>query len=164
MIAGLLYPIRKATGVPLDKVVEQERQPRWVQKPVEGEPSKSEFVLETPKEPAHWPAYVFYFKPVVLLVNVVPMLVFLILYARLLDRVAETDWAWFLGLATAAFGTYLLAFSQTLNNHSVAAWSAFFAIYALQRIWWEKRRSDWLFAAAGFFGAFCACNELPAAL
>jgi hypothetical protein len=164
LIAGLLYPIRKATGVPLDKVVEQERQPRWVQKLVEREPGKSEFVLETPKEPAHWPAYVFYFKPVILLMNVVPMLVLLILYARLLDSVAETDWAWLLALSTAALGTYLLAFSQTLNNHSVAAWSAFFAIYALQRIWREKGRSGWLFGAAGFFGAFCACNELPAAL
>src|SRR5947209_5441401 len=88
LIAGMLYPVRKAAGVPLHAVFEQDRQPRWVQKPVEGAPGKTEFVLETPKETAHWPFYVFYFKPVILLVNLAPMLVFLILYARLLDRVA----------------------------------------------------------------------------
>src|SRR6185312_12816772 len=31
MIAGVLYPVRAITGVPLDKVVLQERTPRWVQ-------------------------------------------------------------------------------------------------------------------------------------
>ena len=38
MIAGVLYPFRKATGVPLDRVVKQERSERWVEKPVEGSP------------------------------------------------------------------------------------------------------------------------------
>ena len=42
-----------------------------------------------------WPAYVFYFNPIVVLLNVVPLLVFLVLYARLLDRYAGNDWAWF---------------------------------------------------------------------
>jgi len=164
LIAGLLYPVRRATGVPLDKVVEQARLPRYVQKPVEGSPGKTEFVLETPKEPARWPVHVFYLKPVVVLLNVVPMLIVLVLYARLLDRTAESDWAWMLSLAAGALGTYLFVFTQTLNNHTVAAASAFFAIDALQRIWSEGRRSRRLFASAGFFGAFCACNELPAAL
>ncbi len=163
MIAGLLYPIRMATGVPLDKTIEQPRLPRFVQKPIEGQPGKTEFVLETPKEPARWPVHVFYLKPIVVLLNVVPMLVMLILYARLLDRVAESDWAWMLSLAAGAFGTYLFVFVQTLNNHSVAAASAFFAIYALERIWSEGARSALIFATAGFCGAFTACNELPAA-
>lgn len=164
LIAGLLYPVRRATGVPLDKVVEQARIPRYVAKEVEGEPGKTKFVLETPTVPAKWPAFVLYFKPVIVLLNVAPLVVFLILYARLLDRSATTDWAWFLSLVTAAFGTYLFVFNQTLNNHTVAASSAFFAIYALQKIWAEGKHSGWLFAAAGFFGAFCACNELPAAV
>lgn len=164
LIAGLLYPVRRATGVPLDRVVDQPRLPRYVQKPVEGAPGKTEFVLETPSEPAHWPVHVLYLKPVVVLLNVVPMLAVLVLYARLLDRTAGTDWAWMLSLAAAAFGTYLFVFVQTLNNHTVAAASAFLAIDALERIWSEGRRSGWWFASAGFFGAFCACNELPAAL
>lgn len=164
LIAGLLYPIRRAAGVPLGAVVDQPRQPRYVQKPVEGAAGATEFVLETPKEPIHWPAYTYYLKPVVILLNVAPYLAFLIVYARLLDRAAANDWAWFLSLFTAAFGTYLLVFNQTLNNHTVAASSAFFAIDALQRIWSERSRSGWRFASAGFFGAFCACNELPAAI
>lgn len=164
MMAGVLYPFRKLTKVPLDKVVEVPREPRWVETNVEGQPGKTEFKLETPKEPAKWPAYVFYLKPLVVLLNVVPMLVFLVLYARLLDRTAASDWSWFLSLFTAALGTYLFVFDQTLNNHTVAAWSGFFAVYAVQRIWGERARSGWLFAAAGFFGAFCACNELPAAV
>jgi len=164
MMAGVLYPFRRATRVPLDKVIEVPREERYNETNVEGQPGKTEFTLERPKEPAKWPAYVFYLKPLVVLLNVVPMLVFLILYARLLDRTAATDWAWFLSLFTAALGTYLFVFDQTLNNHTVAAWSGFFSVYALQRIWGERERSGWLFAAAGFFGAFCACNELPAAV
>lgn len=164
MIAGLLYPFRVLTDVPLDKVIEQERLPRYVHKQVEGEPGKTEFVLETPKEPMYWPAHVFYFKPVIIALNVLPMLVVLVLFAGFLDRTATTDWAWMLGLAAAALGTYLFAFYQTLNNHTVAAVSAYLALHAFQRIWADGKRSAWRFAAAGFFGAFCACNELPAAL
>src|SRR5205814_2179324 len=144
--------------------VDQPRLPRYVEKPVEGAEGKTEFVLETPKEPVPWPVHVFYLKPVVVLLNVVPMLVMLVLYARLLDRTAANDWAWMFSLGAAALGTYLFAFVQTLNNHSVAAASAFVALYAFQRVWADGRRSGGWFAAAGFFAAFCACNELPAAL
>jgi hypothetical protein len=163
LIAGLLYPVRRLTGVPLGDVVDQTRLPRNVQKDVPGEPGKTRFVTETP-EPARWPVYVFYFKPVTVLLNVVPMLLMLVLYARLLDRVAPDDWSWFLSLFAASIGTYLFVFNQTLNNHTVAAASAFFTIYALQKIWAGESRSARAFAAAGFFGAFTACNELPAAV
>ena len=163
LIAALLYPARHYTGVPVGYVVDQPRMPRNVQKAVPGKPGASEFVVETP-EAAHWPAYVFYFKPITVLLNVVPMLAFLILYARLLDRAAGDDWAWYFCLFAASIGTYLFVFNQTLNNHTVAASSAFFAIYALQKIWAGESRSAPAFAAAGFFGAFTACNELPAAV
>ena len=145
-------------------MVKQQRLPRWMDKPVGDEPGKTERVLETPKEPAEWPVYVFYFKPVVVLLNVVPLWLMLVLYARLLDRIAMNDWAWFLSLFSAALGTLLIAFDSTLNNHTLAAVSAFFAIYPFLRIWDDGVPSPWYFAAAGFFAAFCACNELPAAL
>jgi hypothetical protein len=164
IIAGILYPIRKATGVPLDRVIKQERSERWVEKAVEGQPGKVEKVLETPREPIEWPAYVFYLKPVIVLLNVVPLWVMLVLYARLLDRIAANDWAWFFGLFSAALGTLLIAFDSTLNNHTIAAMSAFFALVPFLRIWDDGVRSAWAFAASGFFAAFCACNELPAAL
>src|SRR4029079_4158502 len=75
---------------------------------------------------------------------------------------ASNDWAWYFSLTAAAFGTYLLPFTQTLNNHTVAAFSAFFAVYQFLRIWDEWELSGWRFAAVGFFAAFTAVNELPA--
>jgi hypothetical protein len=162
LIAGLLYPARLATGVPLDRVVLQERAERWTQKPDPESPYKVKGVLETPKEPARWPAYVFYFKPILVLLNVIPFGVFLILFARVLDRYAESDWAWFFCLIAASFGTYLLPFSQTLNNHTVAAYSAFFAVYQLLTIWEGRDPAGWRFAVAGFCAAFAFTNELPA--
>ena len=119
-------------------------------------------MLETPKDPVKWPAYIFYFKPIIVLLNVVPYGLFLVLFARLLDLTAPGDWTWFFCLVAAAFGTYLLPFTQTLNNHTVAALSAFFALYAFLRIWDDQALSAWRFAAAGFFAAFAAANELPA--
>jgi hypothetical protein len=161
LIAGILYPARWATGVPLDRVVLQERLPRWTQKPDPTAPNGVKGVLETP-DPAKWPAYIFYFKPIVVLLNVVPYWIFLVLFARVLDRLALGDWTWFFCLIAAAFGTYLLPFTQTLNNHTVAAWSVFFAIYPFLRIWDEGMLSGPRFAAAGFFAAFAAANDLPA--
>ncbi|MFO0911225.1 MAG: hypothetical protein U0794_23290 [Isosphaeraceae bacterium] len=163
LIAGLVYPARVWTGVPLDRVVEQRRLERFVEKDVPGEPGKTQFVKETPP-PVPWPAYVFYFKPVIILLNIVPMLIVLVLYARLLDRYADDDWSWFLCLFAGAFGTYLFAFEQTLNNHTVAAASAFGALYGFQAIWSGRSRSRRLFAGVGFLGAFTACNEIPALL
>jgi hypothetical protein len=164
VIAGVLYPVRKLTGVPLDAEVLQPRTPR---------PDRP----DQTQEPVRWPVYVFYFKPTIVALNVLPYLIFLILFARYLDRTVRSDWAWFAGLTSAAWSTPLIVFNATLNNHSVAAYSAFFAMYALLRIWDVPRPSKFaeddldqpartpygLYAAAGFFGAFSACNELPAA-
>ncbi len=138
LIAGLLYPARAATGVPLDREARNGR--------------------------TTWPAYGPYFKPVIALLNVVPFLIFLVLYARLLDRYAAHDWAWYVSLAAAAWGTQLFAFNAVLNNHTVAAYSAFFALYPALRIWDDGGRVGARFALAGFFAALCACSELPAAL
>ena len=140
----------------------QTRAERWTQKTDPTSPYGVKGVLERPTEPARWPAYIFYFKPIVLLLNVLPFGVFLILYARLLDSYAANDWAWFFSLVAAAFATYLLPFTQTLNNHTVAAFSAFFALHQVVAIWSDEERSGWRFAAAGFFAAFAVANELPA--
>jgi hypothetical protein len=162
LIAGVLYPARLATGVPLDRVVLQERAPRWTQKPDPASPYKIKGVLETPAEPVRWPAHIFYFKPIILLFNVIPFGIFLLLFTRVVDRHADSHWIWFFCLISASFGTYLLPFTQTLNNHTIAAFSAFFAIYQFIWIWDEGDRRGWRFATAGFFAAFAAANELPA--
>lgn len=177
MIAGVLWPVREWTGVPLDNTITQERTQRKEVQSLEDEPPEDPSkVLEvyedrgyrvvdvTPEKPVEWSAHVLYFNPVVVLLNVVPLLVALVLYARLLDRYAGNDWAWFLSILAFGLGTNLIIFGSTLNNHTVAAWSAFFALYAFLRIWDDGARHPGYFLAAGFFGAFCACNELPAAL
>ena len=166
LIAGLLYPGRVLSGVPLETVRSEPRNPVNRQEPVEGEPG----VFRTRTIPAEerglveWPAHIYYFKPIIVLFNVVPFFAMLILYARFLDRHAPNDWAWAFGLAAAGFGTYLFAFNVTLNNHTVAAYSAFFAIYATIRIVADGRRHWGYFLASGFFAAFSAASELPAVL
>ena len=109
LIAGILIPARWATGVPLDHVILQERLPRWTQQPDPTSPNKVKGVLETPKEPARWPVYIYYFKPIIVLLNVIPYSIFLVLFTRVLNRLALGDWTWFFCLIAAAFATYLLA-------------------------------------------------------
>jgi hypothetical protein len=162
LIAGILYPARQLTGVPLDRVVLQERAERWTQQPDPDHPGRFKGVLEKPTDPVKWPVYIFYFKPVLILLNVIPFGIFLVLFARVLDRYQVNDWAWFFCLIAAAFGTYLLPYTQTLNNHTVGAFSAFFALYQFLRIWDEGELSGWRFAVAGFFAGFTASTELPA--
>src|SRR6185312_8708258 len=101
-IAGLLYPARRFTRVPLDKVVEVPRAERWVQKRDPRHPGKLIGVRETPHEPVKWPAYILYFKPIVILFNVIPYGLFLTFFVRVLDRYAVNDWSWYFGLVAAA--------------------------------------------------------------
>jgi hypothetical protein len=162
LIAGMLYPARRITGVPLDRVVLQERAERWTQKPDPDHPGRLKGVLEKPKDPVKWPAYIFYFKPALIVLNVIPYGLFLVFFARALDRYAANDWSWFFALVAAAFGTYLLPYTQTLNNHTIGAFSAFFALYHFLRVWDEGSLSGWRFAAAGFFAGVTASTELPA--
>jgi hypothetical protein len=162
VIAGMLYPARKITGVPLDRVVLQERAERQTQKPDPDHPGQLIGVLETPKDPVKWPVYVFYFDPVLIVLNVIPYALFLVFFARALDRYAANDWSWFFALVAAAFGTFLLPYTQTLNNHTIGAFSAFFALYHFMRIWDEGLVSGGRFAAAGFFAGLTASTELPA--
>jgi hypothetical protein len=115
IVAGILYPIRKLTGVPLDANVLQQRVERTYRKYDPNDPTKYEAVPETP-DPVKWPVYVFYFKPMVVVLNILPYLGFLILFARLLDRLVTNDWAWFAGLTAAAWGTPLTIFNTTLKE------------------------------------------------
>jgi hypothetical protein len=101
--------------------------------------------------------------PVVLLTfNALPWGIALFLLARLAESHGRTDWGRLFVVAAAGFGTFLTTFAVTLNNHTVAAWSAMFALYAAVRCW-EDEASYGHFLMAGFFAAFTACNELPAA-
>jgi hypothetical protein len=107
--------------------------------------------------------------PVVLLtLNVLPWGIALWLLARLVERHGTTDWGRLFVVAAAGFATFVTTFSVTLNNHTVAAWSALFALYAAVRIWSASGLRPGgstapfpLYMIAGFFAAFTASNELP---
>jgi len=101
-------------------------------------------------------------RTMVALTNLVPLVIFLGLFSRLLDRLAPDRWIRAYAMTAAGLGTFLTGFSITLNNHTIAAFSCFFALYSAFLIWCEARRNWWLFALAGFFAAFTAVNEFPA--
>jgi hypothetical protein len=103
---------------------------------------------------------------ILLTLNALPWGIALWLLARLAERHGGTDWGRLFVMAVACFGTFVTTFSPTLNNHTVAAWSALFALYAAVRIWSPQAHGlrpvgFSLYAVAGFFAGFTACNELP---
>lgn len=96
------------------------------------------------------------------LVNVLPFYFFVLLYAKLLERLQIGFAARILCLSAAAFGTYLTAYSVTLNNHTQAAWAAFFAIYCAFRICYEQETAWHYFVLCGLFTAWTVANEMVA--
>jgi hypothetical protein len=95
-------------------------------------------------------------------INLVPLVIFLGLFSRLLDRLAPDPWIRAYTMVAAGLGTFLTGFSITLNNHTITAFSSFFALYPAFLIWCEGQRRGRLFAVAGFFAGFAAVNEYPA--
>jgi len=101
-------------------------------------------------------------RSILLTINWLPLLIYLFLLSRLLDMYGKTDWGPIYVLAAACFGTLLTNFANTFNNHSIATYSALFALYPALRIWSARESKNVLFLAAGFFAAFTAACELPA--
>jgi hypothetical protein len=100
-------------------------------------------------------------RTILFLVNLLPMVIYLGLLARLIERYGTTDWGRLYVLAAACFGTLMTPFAITLNNHTVATCCVVFALYPALAIW-RGADSAWRFAAAGFFASFAVTNELPA--
>jgi hypothetical protein len=98
------------------------------------------------------------------IVNLLPMTVYLVVLACIVERYARTNTARFFILVAAASATFLTTFQVTLNNHNVAAASVLFALYPAMRILIDGKRSAGYFMLSGFFAAFACTNELPAAL
>jgi hypothetical protein len=63
--------------------------------------------------------------------NALPLLLYLLLLARLVERLGTTDWGRLFVLATACFATFVTTFAVTLNNHSPAAYCTLFALCAV---------------------------------
>lgn len=99
-----------------------------------------------------------------LLANVLPFAAYLVLLSRLIDATGRTDFGRLLAFAAACFGTFLITFSATMNNHTPAAFAVLFAVYPLLRAMAENRDmepGEWL--CCGFFAGLAATLELPAA-
>jgi MFS family permease len=92
-----------------------------------------------------------------------PLVIYFILLARLVERYGATDWGRLFVLAAGCFATMPTLFTITFNNHTIAACSALFALYAALRLDPQTHgRQPVGFAVAGFFAGFTACCELPA--
>jgi hypothetical protein len=102
-------------------------------------------------------------RTILLTVNWLPLVIYLVLLSRLAERMGTTDWGRLFVVTTAAFGTFVSGFQATLNNHTVAACGALFAIYQVLKIHIEGDGRWWRFVLAGLFAGWTACNELPAA-
>jgi len=98
-----------------------------------------------------------------LVINWLPWIVSLALLAAIGERYAHSDWGRIYLIIAAAGGTFLTTFLSTFNNHTIAATAVVFSLYPFLLVVNDGRRSPFLFALAGFWAAFAACSELPAA-
>lgn len=101
---------------------------------------------------------------ILLTVNVIPFAVYLVLLGRLIDATGKTDFGRLLAFTAAAFGTFILTFAGTLNNHLPGTFCVLFAAYPLLKAAAENRdMSPGGYACCGFFAGLAATFELPAA-
>jgi hypothetical protein len=107
--------------------------------------------------------HTFYVARLMLLItNVVPLAAYLLVLARLIERYGRTNWGRPFTFTVAAFGTFITTFAVTLNNHTLAATTAIFAIHAALHVWRERRAGWGWFAWCGTCAALTVANELPA--
>jgi hypothetical protein len=98
---------------------------------------------------------------ILITINVLPLILYLWLLARVAERSSSSDWARLFVVTAGAFGTLVTPFVITFNNHSVAVVTTMVTLAAALRIW-SGPAPGWLYALAGFSAGFTACNELPA--
>lgn len=107
-------------------------------------------------------------RVILLTFNLLPLVVYLVLLARLVERYGTSDWGRLMVLAAAGLATFVLAFSITLNNHVLAAYAVVMALYPTLMLWSAYRADPrqplaaGYFVLAGLFAALAACFELPA--
>lgn len=121
------------------------------------------FSLENPKDPKVG-TFPIYSKTVLFAFNVLPYALFLVYFARLLERFDLAFQPWLFCMLAAATGTFLTGYLSTLNNHTLAAQLAFFTGYHLIRMHYDGRDELWRFAVIGFLSTLTATCELPAGL
>ncbi len=94
----------------------------------------------------------------------IPWLIALVLMAKLIDRLSTSDTARLAAMAAVCYCTFVNPFANTLNNHSIAAWSVIFAMYPVLSASLKQQPISFIGAlAAGFWAAWTVTAELPAA-
>jgi hypothetical protein len=100
--------------------------------------------------------------------NVLPLVLYLVLLASLVERYGTSDWGRLFVMTAGCFGTLLTPFVVTFNNHSIGTYAAMLTLWGAAHVldsdpdkpgW----RVDGLFLLTGFAAGFTAVNELPAA-
>jgi len=101
--------------------------------------------------------------PIVLvLVNVLPFTLLVFFYGRWLRGLDYDVFTKTMCLVNAAFGTFIVAYSISLNNHTVAAIGAFFAVLILFKILTTPAPGPFAFVLCGVMSAWTVVNELAA--
>ena len=93
--------------------------------------------------------------------NVLPFGVYLFLLARIVEERGGTDFGRLLTFVTAAFGTFLMTFVPTVNNHLPGAFCVLFAVYPLLRKATSETTGGLI--VAGFMAGLACTFEFPAA-
>ncbi|MEW5974762.1 MAG: hypothetical protein AB1898_03035 [Acidobacteriota bacterium] len=106
----------------------------------------------------------FVVRTTLVLLNLVPLAVFIFFYARLLDWLKCSPATQLYCLVAAALGTYLTGYSVTLNNHTLAAIGTFGALYCYIRIRYDARTQWHYFFSCGLLAAWAVANEMVAVL
>ncbi len=103
-------------------------------------------------------------RTLLVFLNILPFMGLLYVFDRVLRRLEYSDETRLACVVFAAFGTYLTAYSVTLNNHTVAAVAVFFALAAAIQIKIVGRQEWRWFALCGGCSAWAAVNDLPSVL
>src|SRR5262249_13583739 len=70
--------------------------------------------------------------------NWIPLIAYLVLLVRLVERFGTTDWGRLFIVTAGGFATSLTTFMNTLNNHTFATCATLFALYPFMRIWYGE--------------------------
>mgnify|MGYP005835564581 CR=1 FL=1 len=98
-------------------------------------------------------------RAILILVNVVPLLLLLVFFGRLMIRMGIRGFSFAYCMIAAAAGTYLTAWCVTLNNHLPAAFCVFFALYAVVSISRDPGAGRGWYVMAGLFSGLAGTFE-----
>jgi hypothetical protein len=103
---------------------------------------------------------------ILMTINATPLIVYLGLLARLVERYGTSDWGKLFVMTAGCFGTLVMPFVVTFNNHTVAVNCAMVTLYLTLSIL-ERDKNDaalsGLYVLAGLVAGFMVCNEYPSA-